>query len=202
MTHPDYARAVRHITPEAVTKTLMEMVDIASPTLTEVAYTPAPAPPTPAPTPAPAPGVAAPDLNLRTQYDPPPQPQPTPPSSDQNFQTQIDQPPQQPQQAQPPQWQSPQPQWQPPPAGPGSTPAGPMVTHLNDRGASSSDQPPPIPWMTGAGVSGSRASDGVILFLLRVWVAGPARPASPRGSSGTSRCCPARAGRAAAGRRC
>lgn len=32
MTHPDYARAARHITPEAVTKTLMEMVDIASPT--------------------------------------------------------------------------------------------------------------------------------------------------------------------------
>jgi acetylornithine deacetylase/succinyl-diaminopimelate desuccinylase-like protein len=32
MTHPDYARAVRHITPEAVTRTLMEMVDIASPT--------------------------------------------------------------------------------------------------------------------------------------------------------------------------
>ena len=32
MAHPDYARAVRHITAEAVTKTLMEMVDIASPT--------------------------------------------------------------------------------------------------------------------------------------------------------------------------
>lgn len=32
MTHPDYGRAVRHITPEAVTRTLMEMVDIASPT--------------------------------------------------------------------------------------------------------------------------------------------------------------------------
>lgn len=32
MTHPDYTRAVRHITPEAVTRTLMEMVDIASPT--------------------------------------------------------------------------------------------------------------------------------------------------------------------------
>src|SRR5688500_4956591 len=32
MTHADYARAARHITPEAVTKTLMEMVDIASPT--------------------------------------------------------------------------------------------------------------------------------------------------------------------------
>ena len=32
MTHLDYARAARHITPEAVTKTLMEMVDIASPT--------------------------------------------------------------------------------------------------------------------------------------------------------------------------
>lgn len=32
MTHPDYARAERHITPEAVSDTLMEMVDIASPT--------------------------------------------------------------------------------------------------------------------------------------------------------------------------
>ena len=32
MSHPDYARAVRHITPEAVQKTLMAMVDIASPT--------------------------------------------------------------------------------------------------------------------------------------------------------------------------
>jgi acetylornithine deacetylase/succinyl-diaminopimelate desuccinylase-like protein len=32
MAHPDYARAARHVTPEAVTNTLMEMVDIASPT--------------------------------------------------------------------------------------------------------------------------------------------------------------------------
>lgn len=32
MSHPDYARALRHITPEAVTKTLMDMVDIPSPT--------------------------------------------------------------------------------------------------------------------------------------------------------------------------
>lgn len=32
MTHPDYARAERHITPRAVSDTLMEMVDIASPT--------------------------------------------------------------------------------------------------------------------------------------------------------------------------
>lgn len=32
MTHPDYARAVRHITPDAVRDTLMAMVDIASPT--------------------------------------------------------------------------------------------------------------------------------------------------------------------------
>jgi acetylornithine deacetylase/succinyl-diaminopimelate desuccinylase-like protein len=32
MSHPDYARAARHITTKAVTDTLMEMVDIASPT--------------------------------------------------------------------------------------------------------------------------------------------------------------------------
>ena len=32
MTHPDHARAARHVTAEAVTNTLMEMVDIASPT--------------------------------------------------------------------------------------------------------------------------------------------------------------------------
>ncbi|HEX6002473.1 MAG TPA: M20/M25/M40 family metallo-hydrolase [Burkholderiales bacterium] len=32
MPHPDYTRAARHVTAEAVTKTLMEMVDIASPT--------------------------------------------------------------------------------------------------------------------------------------------------------------------------
>lgn len=32
MSHPDYARAARHITPDAVKDTLMEMVDIASPT--------------------------------------------------------------------------------------------------------------------------------------------------------------------------
>jgi acetylornithine deacetylase/succinyl-diaminopimelate desuccinylase-like protein len=32
MSHPDYSRAVRHITPEAVRDTLMAMVDIASPT--------------------------------------------------------------------------------------------------------------------------------------------------------------------------
>ncbi len=32
MSHPDYARAVRHITPDAVRDTLIEMVDIASPT--------------------------------------------------------------------------------------------------------------------------------------------------------------------------
>ena len=32
MSHPEFARAVRHITPEAVRDTLMEMVDIASPT--------------------------------------------------------------------------------------------------------------------------------------------------------------------------
>lgn len=32
MSHPDYARALRHITPEAVSKTLMDMVDIPSPT--------------------------------------------------------------------------------------------------------------------------------------------------------------------------
>ncbi len=35
MTHPDYARAARHITSEAVRDTLMEMVDIASPTGSE-----------------------------------------------------------------------------------------------------------------------------------------------------------------------
>lgn len=32
MSHPDYARAARHITADAVTKTLMDMVDIPSPT--------------------------------------------------------------------------------------------------------------------------------------------------------------------------
>ena len=32
MSHPDYSRAARHITPEAVRNTLIEMVDIASPT--------------------------------------------------------------------------------------------------------------------------------------------------------------------------
>jgi len=32
MTHPDYSQAARHVTAEAVTRTLMEMVDIASPT--------------------------------------------------------------------------------------------------------------------------------------------------------------------------
>jgi hypothetical protein len=32
VSHPDYARAVRHITPEVVRDTLIEMVDIASPT--------------------------------------------------------------------------------------------------------------------------------------------------------------------------
>ncbi len=32
MTHPDFARAARHITPEAVRDTLVDMVDIASPT--------------------------------------------------------------------------------------------------------------------------------------------------------------------------
>src|SRR6185295_16784495 len=32
MSHPHYARAARHITAEAVTSTLMEMVNIASPT--------------------------------------------------------------------------------------------------------------------------------------------------------------------------
>jgi acetylornithine deacetylase/succinyl-diaminopimelate desuccinylase-like protein len=32
MSHADYARAARHITPDAVKDTLMEMVDIASPT--------------------------------------------------------------------------------------------------------------------------------------------------------------------------
>jgi acetylornithine deacetylase len=32
MTHPDYARAARHVTPEAVRDALMAMVDIASPT--------------------------------------------------------------------------------------------------------------------------------------------------------------------------
>ena len=32
MSHPDYARAVRHITPDALRDTLIEMVDISSPT--------------------------------------------------------------------------------------------------------------------------------------------------------------------------
>lgn len=37
MTHPDYSRAARHVTPEAARETLMEMVDIASPTGREAA---------------------------------------------------------------------------------------------------------------------------------------------------------------------